>query len=143
MTRSNRYINTTATCEAYQIQSFDWETSVLVYTLGNGSAVTIEDMLVGDGTTYISQVVDIEDYSSDILSCGPRCAWLTITQIEDITDLRDPWLYFCQSTVHEVEGADMQEELIGDPIALIAATSMSQSGYTDNVGRFYGYYPNK
>lgn len=144
MTRTNRYIKASATCEAFRILQYDLtNTSDIVYSHGDGTTATIPELLVGNGTTYISQVNDVYDYSSGLFTCGNRCGELTITQIEDVNALRDPWLYICQSTVHEVEGATLPEESIADEMAVIAATSMSQSGYSDYLGGLYGHYPDK
>lgn len=115
----------------------------MVYDLGNGYTQTIPEMLVGEGTTYISHVENTDDYSSDIVNCGPRCGDLWVTQIGNVSDLHDTWVYFCNSTVHEVEHADIQGEFLGDSMALIAATSLSQSGYYDYLGGLYGHYPDK
>ena len=144
MSRSKRFIEATATCEAFRIQSYDWTgTNNLVYTLADGTDDTLPGMFLNDGTTYISSVEDPNDFTSKIVSCGPRCGNLNVTQIGNLTDIHDAWLYVCQSTVHEVDGADLDEERVSDDIALTASVSMSEGGYGDNQGRSYGYYPDK
>ena len=80
------------------------------------------------GTTYFSSVKGAWE-SFDIVSCGPRCGLINVTQIWNTGDLHqgyNPYLYLCQSTVHEVQGAVIQEEKLTNEKALVAATSLSQ-----------------
>ena len=104
---------------------------------------TIPWVLVGDGTTYISLVKEIYNYSSNFFDCGPRCSGLVVTQIQNITDLHNAWVYLCHSEVYEVVGARLLEEELSNEMAQIAASSLSHSGFTDHLRRSYGYYPDK
>ena len=143
MSLSNRFIEATATCEAFRIQSYDWNNTYnLVYTLADGTDGTLPEVYLNDGTTYISSVYDLDDL--EIVNCGPRCGNLNVTQIGDISNVHDnAWLYVCQSTVYEVDGALIDEERVSDGIALTASVSLSGGGYSDPLDRFYGYYPDK
>ena len=145
MTRSNRFIEATATCEVFRIQSYDWNNTLnLEYILADGTNDTLPEVYVIEGTSYISSFEDPQDITPTIVSCGPRCGRLNVTQIGNITNIHDnAWLYVCQSTVHEVDGALMDEERVSDDVALIASVSLSESGYGDSLGRSYGYYPDK
>ena len=154
MTRSKRFIKANATCEAFSIQSYDWQyTSDLVYTSADGTNGTLPEVFLNEGTTYISLVEDPEYPDSDIVRCGPRCGNLNVTQIRNMSDIHGAWFYVCQSTVQEVYHADTEEEnvyhadteeeKVPDRIAVIASVSLSESGYGDSLGRSYGYYPDK
>ena len=143
MSRSKRFIEATATCEAFRIQSYDWNNTNLVYILADGTNNTQSGVYLIDGTAYISSVEIPENLESEIVSCGLRCGNLNVTQIENIDDIHNAWLYVCQSTVHEVDGALIDEERVSDEMALIASVSLSQSDFIDFDGRNYGYYLDK
>ena len=144
MTRSNRFIEATATCEAFHILSYDWQyTGDLVYALRHDTNATLQRVSLTDGTTYISNVEDPENFASGIVNCGPRCGHLYVAQIGDTTNIHDAWFYVCQSKVQEVNDADREEEKVPNHIAVIASVSLSESGYGDSLGRSYGYYPDK
>lgn len=141
MTRSDRHISANATCEAFKILEYN-SVGNIVYRSGDGTNVTLEEVMAAAGTTYISSV----DEDDEIISCGDRCSNITVTQIPDTipTYPEDAWLYNCRSTVYQVEGTELTENMmVGDPLALIASTSLTQSTDPDEFGRVYGYYPNK
>ena len=149
MTRSDRYIETTATCDAFLIQNIsDYNDSFygVDYTLGDGSLATFLLSTIYSGATYYSQVKDADWERYDIVNCGPRCGLMNVTQVRNGSDLTqgdDPYLYLCQSTVHEVQGADIPEEEISNEIALMAATSLSQGTEGDEFGTSYSAYTAK
>ena len=71
---------------------------------------------------------------------------MNVTQVTNTSDLNqgdDPYLYLCQSTVHEVQGAVIQEEEISNEMALMAATSLSQGTEGDSFGTSYSGYTAK
>ena len=145
MTRSKRYIETTAICEAFRIRSYDNATGDVVYDLGNGTTDTLPEAHLDTETTYIGEIQDKDYWYSDFTNCGPRCGVLNVTQVEDMDNIHDAWLYTCKSTVHEVVGAAqvLHQEKIDNRTAVIAANSISLGGYLDNRGRTYGFYPSK
>lgn len=143
---SNRYIHATATCDAFRIQSYNYndDTGNIVYIRENEVTDTESNLFPYVGTNYISSVEIENDFASPITNCGPRCGNLVVTQISDMSDLSNAWLYFCESTVHPVVIEDQvgnteDPEIVGDQVALYAATSLSASRFYS--GRFYGYYP--
>ncbi|KAF8475080.1 hypothetical protein BDZ91DRAFT_290772 [Kalaharituber pfeilii] len=138
--RSDRYVTTSASCRALRIQQFDESTSTLVYIEDDGSLQKVTPIYLRNGsTTYMSSMR--EDYS--IYDCGSRCGWLAVMEVVSLTDFSDAWLYDCNSTVHEVEGAYLPEHEISDHMAVIAATSLTQSGIIDESGRSFAYYAGK
>lgn len=103
-------------------------------------------VLTSSGTTYMSpQYVYSSPYEwyNNIAMCGPRCGMLIVTQIANISKPQGQWLYFCNSTVQNVTDAHTQVEEIGDAVALIASTSLYQSGFIDWGERYIGYYPDR
>ena len=99
---------------------------------------------------YVSSIQSGSYESLGVASCGPRCGLLNVTQISNLSDIHaglHPWLYVCQSTVHEVEYEEdgeyevFKDMKIPDQTALMAATSMSRGTAGDSVGRTYGFYP--
>ena len=126
---------------------FDYNTTNdLVYISENGINETLLGFYAGRETAFASEVDDYQATDSPIIGCGPRCGPLNITQIpnydEDDSEMyRGAYLYSCNSTVHQVEGAENEKEFINDEIALLAATAPSHSGFWDPEGRLYGYYP--
>ena len=150
MTRSDRYIETTATCEAFLIQNITTDRPDhlfgIEYTLGDGSLATLPLSWIYSGTSYYSSVKDADWVRYDILSCGPRCGLINVTQISNTSDLHDgydSYLYLCQSTVHQVQGAIIQEEEVPDERALMAATALSQGPEADGYGTSYSGYITK
>lgn len=140
---SNRYIYTTATCDAFRIQSYNYNDGNIVYIRENEVTDTESNLFPDGGTNYISSVEIENDFASPITNRGPRCGNLVVTQISDMSDLSNAWLYFCESTVHPVVIEDQvgnteDPEIVGDQVALYA-TSLSASRFYS--GRFYGYYP--
>lgn len=116
------------------------------YESKNGSTVSLTGMYVGSGTTYISMLQDTADISSDSINCGPRCGMLMVTQIEDVQKVQEnSWLYYCNSTVHEVEGdTDLHSEnKINNRTAVTAAIGLSLSGSVDFEYRLFGFYSKK
>ena len=148
MTRSDRYIETTATCEAFLIQNITGPDPAshlygIEYALGDGSPATLPLSWVYYGTTYYSSVKDADWVRYEIASCGPRCGLINVTQVSTAADSYqgyDPYLYLCQSTVHEVQGAVIQEEKITNEAALVAATSLSQGTEADGYGTTWNAY---
>ena len=155
MTRSGRYIDTSATCEAFKILNYTINTDVLEgpfsapkiqYVLEDGS-LTNRLPLPYSGTTYYSAVKGFDWMEYDIVNCGPRCGLINVTQIPDTEYFEDnEWFYSCQSTVGEVQGADHQEQKVPNKQALFAATSLSQGTEGDvveGVGVAYNAYTAK
>lgn len=151
MFTSGLYARTTATCEAFRIQSIAWQSSLDVgFNLENGNIGTMPQGWAHEGTMYASSIQGGSYEKFGIPSCGPRCGLLNITQISNLSDIHtnlNSWFYVCQSTVHQVEflsswyGSIFDYEKIPDPIASLAATSMSRGTAGDSVGKTYGYYP--
>ena len=137
MTRSTRYIKATATCEAFPLEFHGGSN----YTVNVNGTIQYPPMSMNNGTVYIS-VEDLNNPESRVVTCGPRCGHLRVIQIEvdELWTFREGWFYVCESTVHEVEGAVIPEEQIGDPMAVIAATSLSLSGSFSDFGRLFGFY---
>ena len=155
MTRSDRYIDTSATCKAFKILNYAINTDVLEgpfstpkvqYVLEDFS-LTNQLPLPYTGTTYYSAVKQSNWIDFDIVNCGPRCGLINVTQIPDIDHLEDnAWFYSCQSTVGEVQGADHQEQKVPNKQALFAATSLSQGTEgvaVEGVGVAYNAYTAK
>ena len=138
MTRSDRYVETSATCEVFTVSTIDYvdlsENSTEYTDFGTTSISIIQYLKGGSlfnlslpdiyftGTTYISWVDSWEGYN--VIDCGPGCGRMAVIQVAEKTN--DTWLYTCQSTVHEVKGAALTEEKLGDKVSLVAATSLSQ-----------------
>ena len=140
---SNRYIYTTATCDAFRIQSYNYNDGNIVYIRENEVTDTESNLFPDGGTNYISSVEIENDFASPITNRGPRCGNLVVTQISDMSDLSNAWLYFCESTVHPVVIEDQvgnteDPEIVGDQVALYATSLSARRFYS---GRFYGYYP--
>lgn len=153
MTRSDRYIETSATCEISQVKmDFPYRHPPADFTppppdltitveLEDGSQVNVTlPNLNPKGSIYISWVNKLGEHN--IVDCGPGCGRMIVIKFAE-DDILNPWLYRCQSTVHEVQGAVLHEEKLGDNVALLAATSLSRgfdsfdSGPSSSLQIFY------
>ena len=104
--------------------STDFNTSMAIFRyLNGGSHFSLALPSIDySGTTYLSWVNNWLDYN--VIDCGPGCGRMAVIQVAENSN--DTWLYTCQSTVHEVKGAVLQEEKLGVKVSLVAATSLSQ-----------------
>ena len=97
---------------------------IIMVELEDGSQVNVTlPYLNPKGTVYFSWVNSLGE--RNIVNCGPGCARMIVLKFAE-NDTLNPWLYTCQSTVHEVKGAVLQEEKLAENVALFAATSLSQ-----------------
>ena len=104
--------------------------------MGDGSpAAEVIPPIYVTGSTYSSSMKGSDFITYDIVSCGPRCGKINVTQIP-YSNVTDAYLFECQSTVHEVKSAVLQEQELGNRMALMVATSLSQGTDAFPLGDF-------
>ena len=139
MTRSDRYIETTATCDAFPVNRSTFNVVNSLYTIefrsmdGTLRSITRKYLYI-DATTYYSA----RTREGKIASCGDRCGLVQVTQFWN--GHYQDYLYECNSTVHEVQGAVIEEEKLAEKRALMAATSLSQGAEADDNQTMWGAY---